>query len=276
MTINCKGKLLNLDSPIVMGILNVTPDSFYDGGNYLDSEQILQRVRSIISQGGTFIDIGGYSSKPGAKHISEEEELARVIPAIELIIKEIPEALISIDTFRSKVAIEAVKAGACMVNDISAGELDATMFTTLRELQVPYCIMHMQGTPQTMQQNPVYENVVTEVYFYLAKKIEKLTQLGVNDVIIDLGFGFGKTIQQNYKLLHELSYFSSLNKPILCGVSRKSMIYKTLNISPEESLNGTTTLNSFSLMNGANILRVHDVAEAIQTIKLYTKLTNHE
>lgn len=276
MTINCKGKLLNLDSPIVMGILNVTPDSFYDGGNYLDSEQILQRARSIISQGGTFIDIGGYSSKPGAEHISEEEELARVIPAIELIIKEIPEALISIDTFRSKVAIEAVKAGACMVNDISAGELDATMFTTLRELQVPYCIMHMQGTPQTMQQNPVYENVVTEVYFYLAKKIERLTQLGVNDVIIDLGFGFGKTIQQNYKLLHELSYFSSLNKPILCGVSRKSMIYKTLNISPEESLNGTTTLNSFSLMNGANILRVHDVTEAIQTIKLYTKLTNHE
>lgn len=276
MTINCKGKLLNFDSPIVMGILNVTPDSFYDGGNYLNPEQILERAHNIISQGGTFIDIGGYSSKPGAEDVSEEEELARVIPAIDLIIKEIPEALISIDTFRSKVALKAVEAGACMVNDISAGELDPTMFTTLRTLQVPYCIMHMQGTPQTMQQNPTYQNVVTEVYFYLAKKIEELSQLGVNDVIIDLGFGFGKTIQQNYKLLHELSYFTSLNKPILSGVSRKSMIYKTLNISPEESLNGTTTLNSFSLMNGANILRVHDVAEAIQTIKLYTKLTHHE
>ena len=272
MTINCKGKLLNLDSPIVMGILNVTPDSFYDGGNYLSVKKILRRATEIIDQGGTIIDVGGYSSRPGAKHITEQEELERVIPAVELILANYPEALISVDTFRSIVARKSIEAGACIINDISAGEMDATMFDTIRELQVPYCIMHMKGTPQNMQENPTYDNVTEEVMFFLAKKIEQLHKLGVNDIIVDPGFGFGKSIEHNFELLKNLSFFKNLNKALLIGISRKSMIYKTLGVSPQESLNGTTTLHSFSLQNGGNILRVHDVKEALETITLFNQL----
>lgn len=272
MTINCKGKLLNLDSPIVMGILNVTPDSFFDGGNYVDSENILNKASQMIEEGATLLDIGGYSSKPGAKEVSLEEELTRVIPAIELIIKEFPEVLISVDTFRSEVARQAIETGACMINDISAGEMDSKMYKTVRELQVPYCIMHMQGTPQTMQKNPTYENVVIEVFRSLSQKVEKLKKMGVNDILIDPGFGFGKKVEHNYELLQNLEHFKLINLPILVGVSRKSMIYKTLNSSPQKALNGTTALNSFALQNGANVLRVHDVKEAMEVVSLFNKL----
>ena len=274
MTINCKGKLLNLDSPIVMGILNVTPDSFFDGGKYQYEKEILARATEIIDQGGTIIDIGGYSSRPGAKHISEQEELERVIPAIELILSKFPDALISVDTFRSEIARKSVESGACMINDISAGEMDSNMFATIRELKVPYCIMHMKGTPENMQKNPSYKNVTEEVFFFLAQKIEQLHKLGVTDILVDPGFGFGKTTEHNYELLKNLTFFKNLNKAILVGVSRKSMIYKTLGISAQESLNGTTALHSFSLQNGGTLLRVHDVKEAIETITLFNKINN--
>lgn len=276
MTINCKGKLLNLDSPIVMGILNVTPDSFYDGGNLSNQNDIIAKAGQMLRDGATILDIGGYSSKPGAKEVSEEEELIRVIPTIQLIVKEFPEAIISIDTFRSSVARESIRAGASIINDISAGELDSNMFTTVKELQVPYCLMHMQGNPQNMQNKPTYKNVVTEVFYSLADKVEKLKELGVNDILIDPGFGFGKTIEHNYEILNNLNHFSWLNLPILVGVSRKSMIHKVLNISPSEALNGTTALHSFALLGGANILRVHDVKEAKETIMLYTKLIDNK
>lgn len=274
MTINCKGKLLNLDSPIVMGILNVTPDSFFDGGKYQFEKEILARATEIIDQGGAIIDIGGYSSRPGAKHISEQEELERVIPAIELILSKFPDALISVDTFRSEIARKSVESGACMINDISAGEMDSNMFATIRELKVPYCIMHMKGTPENMQKNPSYKNVTEEVFFFLAQKIEQLHKLGVTDILVDPGFGFGKTTEHNYELLKNLTFFKNLNKAILVGVSRKSMIYKTLGISAQESLNGTTALHSFSLQNGGTLLRVHDVKEAIETITLFNKINN--
>ena len=274
MTINCKDKLLNLDSPIVMGILNVTPDSFFDGGKYQYEKEILARATEIIDQGGTIIDIGGYSSRPGAKHISEQEELERVIPAIELILSKFPDALISVDTFRSEIARKSVESGACMINDISAGEMDSNMFATIRELKVPYCIMHMKGTPENMQKNPSYKNVTEEVFFFLAQKIEQLHKLGVTDILVDPGFGFGKTTEHNYELLKNLTFFKNLNKAILVGVSRKSMIYKTLGISAQESLNGTTALHSFSLQNGGTLLRVHDVKEAIEKIILFNKINN--
>ena len=276
MTINCKDKLLNLDSPIVMGILNVTPDSFFDGGNYELESDILQQTKTMLHEGATIIDVGGYSSKPGAEEVSEQEELNRVIPAIETLLKNYPETIISIDTFRSKVAIKAVKAGASIINDISAGEMDSNMFNTVKQLQVPYCIMHMKGTPQNMQKEPKYDNVVTEVYQYLHKKVAELNRLGVNDIIIDLGFGFGKTIEHNYELLAHLSNFKSLNCPVLVGISRKSMIYKTLGVSAIEALNGTTALHSIALQSGGNILRVHDVKEAAEVIFLNNKLNENE
>jgi dihydropteroate synthase len=272
MTINCKGKLLNLDSPIVMGILNVTPDSFFDGGKFTHSESILKKATQLIEEGASIIDIGGYSSKPGANEVSLKEELNRVIPAIELIISKFPETIISVDTFRSEVAKKAIEAGASMINDISAGELDSDMFRTIKELQVPYCIMHMKGTPKNMQQNPEYSNVVNEVLYYLAKKVEELKKLGVNDILIDPGFGFGKTVEHNYELLTYLTHLNQLDLPILVGLSRKSIIYKVLKIKANEALNGTTALNSFALSKGAKILRVHDVKEAVETITLYKKL----
>ena len=271
-SINCKGKLIELDSPKVMGIMNITPDSFYDGGRLKNDRDILLHAEKLINEGATFIDLGGYSSRPNAKHISEKEELQRVIPVIETLIDKFPNALISIDTFRSKVARNAIQSGACMINDISAGNMDEKMFKTVAEMQVPYIMMHMKGTPQTMQKNPTYDDIVHEVIFYFSQKISELRSLGVNDLIIDVGFGFGKTIPQNYILLKNLALFKSLEVPILAGVSRKSMLYKMIDVTAQEALNVTTVANTIALMNGTNILRVHDVQEAIETIKIINAL----
>lgn len=268
MTINCKGNLIDLSIPKVMGILNITPDSFYDGGKYKSENDILLQTEKMLQEGATFIDIGAYSSRPGASHISESEELQRIVPVVELLIKEFPDIIISIDTFRSKVANETVQAGAAIINDISGGNMDAKMFETVAQLQVPYILMHMQGTPQNMQENPTYKNITTELLQFFSQKINQLRHLKLNDVIIDVGFGFGKTIEQNYQLLKDLSFFKTLNTPILAGVSRKSMLYKTLNISAKEALNATTSANTIALLNGANILRVHEVKEAMEAVKI--------
>ena len=272
MTINCKGKILNFDSPIVMGILNVTPDSFYDGNTLLTDKDILLRAENMLIEGASILDIGGYSSRPGAKQITVKEEINRISSPIKLITREFPDAILSIDTFRSEIAQEAINLGASIVNDISAGDDDYKMFQLIKQNQVPYVIMHKQGTPQTMQNAPQYKDVVSEVYKYLANKISELNKLGVNDIIIDFGFGFGKTIPNNFELLNEMKNFCSLNVPILTGISRKSMIYKSLNRSPEEALNGTTALNMIALENGTNILRVHDVKEAMECVKLFNLL----
>ena len=271
-SINCKGKLIELDSPKVMGIMNITPDSFYDGGRLKNDRDILLHAEKLINEGATFIDLGGYSSRPNAKHISEKEELQRVIPVINMVIDKFPNSLISIDTFRSKVARYAIQSGACMINDISAGNMDEKMFKTVAELQVPYIMMHMKGTPQTMQNNPTYDDIVHEIIYYFSQKISELRSLGVNDLIIDVGFGFGKTIPQNYILLKNLSLFKSLEVPILTGVSRKSMLYKKIDATAREALNVTTVANTIALMNGTNILRVHDVKEAIESIKIINAL----
>jgi dihydropteroate synthase len=274
-TINCKGTLIDLSTPKVMGILNLTPDSFYDGGIFQTEKSILDKVEKMLSDGATFIDIGAYSSRPNAIHISEEEELQRLIPILELLLKTFPEILISVDTFRSNVAQKSIEAGSCMINDISAGEMDKQMFETVAKLQVPYIIMHMKGLPQTMQQNPTYENIITEVMFYFSKKINQLQKLGLNDLIIDVGFGFGKTIEHNYQLLQNLEYFKNLNIPILTGVSRKSMLYKPLNLTANEALNITTVANTIALLKGTSILRVHDVKEAVEAVKIYSLLNSH-
>jgi len=255
-----------------MGILNVTPDSFYDGNTLKSDKDILSRTEKMLKDGATFIDVGGYSSKPNAKHISEKEELQRALPVIKLLNEEFPESFISIDTFRSKVAYETVQKGACLVNDISAGSLDKNMFKTIAKLQVPYIIMHMQGTPQDMQNQPSYDNITKEITFYFSEKISQLRKLQINDIIIDVGFGFGKTIEQNYTLLNQLVLFKSLEVPILSGISRKSMLYKLLNTSPEKALNATTVANTIALMNGSSILRVHDVKEAYEAIKIVQAL----
>ena len=268
-TINCQGKLVNLDELHVMGILNLTPDSFFDGGTNVNEQVVVEKVKKMRAEGATFIDIGGYSSRPGAEHVSEEVELNRVLPVVQLLVSEFPDILISIDTFRSQVATQCVKAGATMVNDISAGNMDAAMFETIKELQVPYVMMHMQGTPKNMQLNPIYENVTHEVLQFFAEKINRLIQLGINDLIIDPGFGFGKTLEHNYELLRHLEEFAMTELPILVGFSRKSMINKVLNITPEKALNGTTVLNTLALNKGANILRVHDVKEAKEAVTLY-------
>ncbi|WP_439130281.1 dihydropteroate synthase [Polaribacter sp.] len=268
MTVNCKGTLIDLSSPKVMGILNITPDSFYDGGKYKDEAAILKQVEKMLLEGATFIDVGAYSSRPGAAHISEEVELKRIVPVIDLLMQKFPDILISVDTFRSKVAKETVNAGAAIINDISGGNMDAKMFTTVAKLQVPYILMHMLGTPQNMQKNPVYDDVVQDIISFFAKQIFELHQLKLNDIIIDMGFGFGKTIEHNYQILKDLSLFKSLDAPILVGVSRKSMLYKTLDISAQEALNATTSANTIALLNGANILRVHDVQEAVEAVKI--------
>jgi dihydropteroate synthase len=271
-SLNCRGKILHLTQPIVMGILNVTPDSFYDGGKFIEESGILRRVEEMIQQGATIIDIGGASSRPNSAIISEQDELLRTIKYIDLIIKHFPAVILSIDTWRSVVAREAIGAGASIINDISGGDMDAKMFETVAALQSPYVLMHMQGTPQTMQINPVYSNVVTDVIGSLKLKMEKLRSFGVHDIIVDPGFGFGKTNEHNFRLLKNLNLFKILKAPILVGVSRKSMINKTLNIKAQDALNGTTALNMSALMNGANILRVHDVKEAMETIQLYNNL----
>ena len=272
MTINCKGTLVDLTRPKVMGILNVTPDSFFDGGKYKNERDILVQAEKMLNEEATFIDVGAYSSRPGAKHISEEEELQRMLPVVELLIKNFPEIIISIDSFRSRVVEESVNAGAAIINDISGGMMDEQMFKTVAKLQVPYIMMHMKGTPQNMQQNPQYENVVTEVISFFAEQLYKLRKLKVNDVIIDVGFGFGKTLDQNYELLKKLSLFKSLDAPILTGVSRKSMLYKLLGVTPKEALNATTVANTVALLNGTHILRVHDVKEAVEAVKIVEQL----
>ena len=274
MYINCKGHLIDLEHPKVMGILNLTPDSFYDGGKYKSASDIVKQVEKMLNQGATFIDIGAYSSRPKAKHISQDEELSRLLPVLELVIKEFPNALISIDTFRSHVADKAIAAGACMVNDISGGSLDEDMFATIAKLQVPYILMHMVGTPQTMQQNIQYENLIKDMIFYFSQKVFALRKLGVNDLILDPGFGFSKTLDQNYELLQKLELFSGMNLPVLVGLSRKSMLYKLLDLDANRALNATTSVNTIALMKGASILRVHDVQEAVETVRIFEKIMN--
>lgn len=272
MTINCKGTLIDFSSPRVMGILNITPDSFYDGGRYKNEKEVLSQTEKMLDEGATFIDVGAYSSRPGATHITEEEELSRIIPVVQLLVKKFPDLFISIDTFRSKVAKEAIENGGSLVNDISGGTIDKKMFETVAKLQIPYILMHMKGIPQNMQQNPSYKNIVTELTSFFAEQIFKLHRLQLKDVIIDVGFGFGKTLEHNYKLLKDLILFKSLEAPILVGISRKSMLCKPLGISPKEALNATTSANTIALLNGANILRVHDVKEAVETIKIVQQL----
>ncbi|MCM2302905.1 MAG: dihydropteroate synthase [Flavobacteriaceae bacterium] len=272
-TINCNGKLIDLSTPKIMGILNLTPDSFFDGGKYQNEKSIIEKVDKMINEGATFIDVGAYSSRPNAIHISEEEELKRLIPTLKLLFKTFPELLISVDTFRSKVALASVENGACMINDISAGEMDEKMFETVAKLQVPYILMHMKGTPQNMYKNPTYENIILEIMSYFSEKIYQLRKLGLNDLIIDVGFGFGKTLEHNYQLLQNLDYFKHLNIPILTGISRKSMLQKPLNITADEALNATTVANTIALLKGSSILRVHDVKEAVEAVKI-TSLLN--
>ncbi|NMH24147.1 dihydropteroate synthase [Flavobacterium solisilvae] len=272
MTINCKGNLIDLTSPKVMGILNITPNSFFDGGKYSDENSILQQVEKMLIDGATFIDVGAYSSKPNAEFVSENEEISRLIPVIELILKNFPETLISVDTFRATVAKKAIENGACIINDISAGSLDEDMMQTLAKLQVPYIMMHMKGNPQTMQSLAQYENIVKEMLFYFSEKVVQARSLGINDLIIDPGFGFAKTLEQNFEVMNKLELFQMLELPLLVGVSRKSMIYKTLETSAEFALNGTTVLNTIALQKGAKILRVHDVKEAMECVKLCNSL----
>lgn len=272
MTINCLGKLIDLTSPKVMGILNVTPNSFYDGGKHSDDKSVLSQVEKMLLEGATFIDIGAYSSKPSAEFVSEDEEVERLIPVIQLVLKHFPETLISVDTFRAKVAKAGIENGACIINDISAGSLDTTMMETVAKLKVPYVMMHMKGNPQTMQSLANYENVTKEMLLYFSEKVALARSLGISDLLIDPGFGFAKTKQQNFEVLNNLELFQMLELPILVGVSRKSMIYKTLETSADNALNGTTVLNTIALQKGANILRVHDVKEAMETIKLVSQL----
>ena len=271
MHINCKGHLIDLTTPRIMGILNVTPDSFYDGGVYKSDVDILQQVEKMLSEGATFIDVGAYSSRPNAEHISETEELSRLLPIIQLLVKEFPSIVLSIDTFRSQIAHEAIGAGASLINDISGGNLDDNMFSTIAKLQVPYIMMHMVGTPQNMQSNVTYDDLLKDIILYFSKKIFKLRQLGVNDLIIDPGFGFSKTLDQNFELLQKMQLLNTFKLPILAGLSRKSMLYNILNTSPDKALNATTAANMIALNQGATILRVHDVKEAKEAIMIYEK-----
>ncbi|WP_396194899.1 dihydropteroate synthase [Flavobacterium sp.] len=275
MTINCSGTLIDLTIPKVMGILNVTPNSFYDGGKYANEKQWLDQVQKMLAEGATFIDVGAYSSKPNAEFVSELEETERLVTVVKLIVQHFPEALISVDTFRAHVARAALEAGACIVNDISAGGLDELMMKTVAEFQVPYIMMHMKGNPQTMQSLAQYNNVTKEVLFYFSEKLAQARSFGINDLIIDPGFGFAKTTEQNFELLANLELFDQLELPILVGVSRKSMVYKTLETTPEFALNGTTVLNTIALQKGSNILRVHDVKEAIECVKLHQELSRN-
>tara|TARA_B100001142_G_scaffold9313_1_gene9049 strand:+ start:533 stop:1360 length:828 start_codon:yes stop_codon:yes gene_type:complete len=268
MTINCKGKLIDLSTPKVMGILNLTPDSFFDGGKYKNEKSILLRVEQMLTEGATFIDIGAYSSRPGAIHISEEEEISRIVKIVILIIKKFPESILSIDTFRSRVALECLEEGATIINDITSGEYDEKILSVAFKYNAPYIMMHMKGMPYNMQSKNDYNNLIKEIIFYFSKKIQLAKKYQLNDIIIDPGFGFSKNIEQNFELLKNLNVFKNINLPILVGLSRKSMIYKLLNTSPNEALNGTSVLNTIALSNGASILRVHDIKEAIECIKI--------
>lgn len=271
---NAGGRLIDLSTPIVMGILNVTPDSFYDGGQFEKVDIIRRHVERMVTEGATIIDVGGYSTRPGADDVPETEELRRIIPVIKQIRQDHPDTYISIDTFRSAVAREAVSAGAHIVNDISGGEMDPGMFETVAALSVPYVLMHMRGTPKTMTKLTSYDNLIKDITDYFQVRISRLHAIGVKDIIIDPGFGFAKTIDQNFELLSHLDYFQCLGQPILVGISRKSMIWKSLGETPEASLNGTTAMHATALTKGATILRAHDVREAVECIKLNERLTN--
>lgn len=275
MTINCKGQLIDILQPKVMGILNVTPDSFFDGGHYKNASDILNQVERMHDEGAAFIDVGGYSSRPGADFVSESEEINRVVPVVELILKHFPKILISIDTFRSQVAKKTVEVGAALINDISAGKLDEQMIETVGKLGVPYIMMHMRGNPKTMQQDTDYDDLLKDIISYFGERIAEAHKAKINDIIIDPGFGFAKTLEQNYKLLNHLDLLKLIDKPILAGISRKSMIYNTLNTSSKEALNGTTALHMIALENGASILRVHDVKEAMECLTLYNQLKSN-
>ena len=265
---NCNGKILSLEKPVVMGILNITADSFYDGGKFSSDKSALEQVSKMLEEGASIIDIGASSSKPGSVAIDEKEEIQKIENILKLLVKEFPTSIFSVDTFRASVAETALANGAGIINDISGGEMDARMFPFIAKEKVPYIMMHMQNTPKTMQDAPQYKNVVSEVFECFEQRLNQLKSLGASDIIIDLGFGFGKTMEHNYSLLKNLSLFKKFELPILAGLSRKSMINKALNISPNQALNGTTVLNTLALLNGANILRVHDVKEAMEAIKL--------
>tara|TARA_B100000795_G_scaffold256026_1_gene228148 strand:+ start:5614 stop:6447 length:834 start_codon:yes stop_codon:yes gene_type:complete len=275
-TINCKGTLIDLAKPRVMGIINITPDSFYDGGVTTSKPLVLQQASRMLEDGATFLDLGGYSSRPDATDVSEEEEITRVVPAIKAIIKEFPDALISIDTFRANVAKKAIHAGACIVNDISAGNIDKSMLALIGAAQVPYIMMHMRGTPQTMKTLTEYQDITKEVLFYFSERLAAARSHNINDIVVDPGFGFAKTTAQSFELLNHLELFETLQTPMLAGISRKSMIYKTLDISAKEALNGTTALHMIALQKGANILRVHDVKQALECIKLFEQVNTYD
>lgn len=274
-TINVRGELMDLSEPKVMGILNVTPDSFYGGSRKQTEDDIRQRVEQMLDEGADIIDIGAYSSRPGAADVSPKEEMERLARGLDIIRTEHPEAVVSVDTFRADVARLCVEDfGVDIINDISGGELDAEMFTTVASLGVPYILMHMKGTPQNMQQSPSYENLVPEVMYYFSEKVRQLRQLGVKDIILDPGFGFAKTLEHNYELLRQMQELKVFELPLLVGISRKSMIYRLLGSTPEESLNGTTVLNTLALTKGASILRVHDVKQAVEAVKIVQKMYN--
>lgn len=274
-TLNIKGELLSLEKPLVMGILNVTPDSFYEGSRKQTEDSIRKRIEAIISEGGDMIDVGGYSSRQDADDISAEEEMKRLETALKIISRDYPEAIVSVDTFRAEVARRCVEEfGVAIINDISGGDLDKDMFRTVAELHVPYILMHMRGTPKTMQQNTDYNNITADIMTDLSAKVERLRLIGVHDIILDPGFGFSKTMEQNYELMRHLKDFELFGLPLLVGISRKSMIYKLLGCTAEESLNGTSVLHTFALLNGANILRVHDVKEAVETVRICGMLSS--
>ena len=275
-TLNIRGKLLFLDTPVVMGILNVTPDSFFVNSRQQDEDAVAKRIEAIISEGGAFVDVGGYSSRPDAAEVTIEEEWRRIEPVLKMLRDDYPGIPASIDTFRADIARRAVEEyGVSMINDISGGTIDEKMFETVAKLNVPYVLMHMRGTPQTMQQYTDYGDVVGDVMMYFAEKVQSLRLLGVNDIIIDPGFGFSKTLEQNYELMRYLNEFSiMLECPLMVGISRKKMIYNLLDSTAEDALNGTTVLNTFALLNGVDILRVHDVEAAVETVKIVCKLKN--
>ena len=268
-SINLNGRLIDLSKPVVMGILNVTPDSFFDGGKYKTQKKIIERAEEILEQGATIIDIGAISTRPGAEIISTKEEIERLLPAVKAVRNAFPEASVSIDTFRSWVALTVIEeCGPCIVNDVSGGNFDAHMFDTIGKLGVPYILMHMLGTPLLMEKNPVYEDIIRDISMFFTDKVKKLTTAGVKDVILDPGFGFGKTMAHHYELLNRLDSFKVFQLPLLVGVSRKSMIYKLLGSKPEDALNGTSVVNTLALMGGADILRVHDVRQAVEAVRI--------
>ena len=269
--INCKGELISFDTPKVMGILNITPDSFYSQSRTTPTE-VLRKAEQMLQEGATFVDIGGYSSRPNAQEVSEKEELQRVVPVVEALVKHFPEIRISVDTFRAEVARQSLEAGACIINDISAGQIDPAIWEVAAHYQVPYIAMHMRGTPQTKQTYTEYDKLTKDILYYFSEVKDKARQLKINDLIVDPGFGFSKTLAQNYELMQQLALFKALECPILVGISRKSMIYKLLDTTAEDALNGTTVLNTFALLHGADILRVHDVREAMECVRIVGEL----